>query len=35
MKDLITTHELDDLISLTCAYMNLMHPDYSLLAARI
>ena len=31
----ITTSELDNLAAETCAYMNLAHPDYSKLAARI
>jgi hypothetical protein len=31
----ITTVELDNLAAETCAYMNLAHPDYSKLAARI
>ena len=31
----ITTAELDNLAAETCAYMNLAHPDYSKLAARI
>jgi ribonucleoside-diphosphate reductase subunit M1 len=35
MKDGISTHELDMLTAETCAYMNLIHPHYSILAARI
>jgi ribonucleoside-diphosphate reductase subunit M1 len=31
----ITTQELDTLAAETCAYMNLAHPHYSKLAARI
>lgn len=31
----ITTEELDNLSSETCAYLNIVHPDYSILAARI
>lgn len=31
----ITTAELDNLTAETCAYMNMVHPDYSKLAARI
>lgn len=31
----ITTQEIDDLIAETCAYMNIIHPSYSLLAARV
>ena len=31
----ITTVELDNLSAETCAYMNIIHPDYSKLAARI
>lgn len=33
--DGIKTEELDDLSAETCAYMNIMHPDYLKLAARI
>ena len=33
--DGITTEELDKLSAETCAYMNIVHPDYSRLAARI
>ena len=35
MKDGISTNELDYLTAETCAYMNLIHPHYSILAARI
>ena len=35
MHDGITTIELDNLAAETCAYMNIIHPHYSLLAARI
>lgn len=35
MHDGITTAELDELAAETCAYMNIIHPQYSLLAARI
>lgn len=31
----VTTAELDNLTAETCAYMNMVHPDYSKLAARI
>ncbi len=31
----MTTSELDSLAAETCAYMNILHPDYSKLAARI
>lgn len=31
----VTTAELDNLAAETCAYMNIVHPDYSKLAARI
>ena len=31
----VTTFELDNLAAETCAYMNIVHPDYSKLAARI
>lgn len=31
----MTTAELDNLTAETCAYMNMVHPDYSKLAARI
>lgn len=31
----ITTVMLDNLAAETCAYMNLVHPQYSILAARI
>jgi ribonucleoside-diphosphate reductase subunit M1 len=31
----VTTVELDNLAAETCAYMNMVHPDYSKLAARI
>lgn len=31
----ITSVELDNLASETCAYLNIVHPDYSILAARI
>ncbi len=33
--DGVTTETLDNLASETCAYMNIVHPDYSILAARI
>ncbi|CAK82288.1 unnamed protein product (macronuclear) [Paramecium tetraurelia] len=35
MYEGITTVQLDNLAAETCAYMNLVHPQYSLLAARI
>lgn len=35
MHDGITTAELDNLAAETCAYMNIIHPQYSLLAARV
>lgn len=35
MNDGIHTTELDDLAAETCAYMNVIHPHYSILAARI
>lgn len=35
MYDGIKTTELDDLAAETCAYMNIIHPQYSVLAARI
>jgi ribonucleoside-diphosphate reductase alpha chain len=31
----IQTVDLDDLMAETCAYMNMIHPDYSILASRI
>ena len=31
----VTTAELDNLTAETCAYMNMVHPGYSKLAARI
>ena len=31
----VTTVDLDNLAAETCAYMNIIHPDYSKLAARI
>ena len=31
----IHTYQIDDLAAETCAYLNIIHPDYSLLAARI
>jgi ribonucleotide reductase alpha subunit len=31
----VTTADLDNLAAETCAYMNIIHPDYSKLAARI
>lgn len=31
----MTTIDLDNLAAETCAYMNIIHPDYSKLAARI
>ena len=33
--DGIPTEELDNLAAETCAYLNIVHPDYSILAARI
>lgn len=33
--DGITTAELDNLAAETCAYMNIVHPHYSMLAARL
>jgi ribonucleoside-diphosphate reductase alpha subunit len=33
--DNVTTVALDELASETCAYMTIVHPDYSILAARI
>ena len=35
ISDGIKTTELDNLAAETCAYMNIIHPDYSVLAARI
>ena len=35
ISDGIKTAELDNLAAETCAYMNIIHPDYSVLAARI
>jgi hypothetical protein len=35
MHEGIPTSKLDNLSAETCAYMNLIHPHYSLLAARI
>ena len=35
LSENINTHEIDDLIAETCAYMNIIHPSYSLLAARV
>lgn len=35
MYDGITTVELDELAAETCAYLNILHPHYSILAARI
>ena len=35
MKDNISTKELDILTSETCAYLNIIHPHYSILAARL
>jgi ribonucleoside-diphosphate reductase alpha chain len=35
MYDGIPTSALDNLAAETCAYMNIIHPSYSLLAARI
>lgn len=35
MHDNISTKELDELAAETCAYMNIIHPNYSILAARI
>ena len=31
----VTTVDLDELAAQTCAYMTIVHPDYSILAARI
>lgn len=31
----VPTSELDNLAAETCAYMNIIHPDYSKLAARV
>jgi ribonucleoside-diphosphate reductase alpha subunit len=31
----VTTEQIDDLVAETCAYMTIVHPDYSILAARI
>jgi len=33
--DNVTTTDLDELAAQTCAYMTIVHPDYSILAARI
>ena len=33
--DNVTTVDLDELAAQTCAYMTIVHPDYSVLAARI
>lgn len=33
--DGVTTQQIDDLLAETCAYLTLVHPDYSILAARI
>ncbi len=33
--DGVTTEVLDNLSAETCAYMSIVHPDYSLLAARV
>lgn len=33
--DNIPTEELDSLAAETCAYLNIVHPDYSILAARV
>jgi hypothetical protein len=35
MYDGMKTTELDNLAAETCAYMNLIHPHYSLLAAKL
>lgn len=35
MHDGVCTTVLDELAAETCAYMNIIHPHYSLLAARI
>ena len=35
MYDGITTSALDNLSAETCAYMNIIHPSYSMLAARL
>ena len=35
LSENIETYKIDELLSETCAYMNLIHPSYSLLAARI
>lgn len=31
----VSSVELDELAAQTCAYMTIVHPDYSILAARI
>jgi ribonucleoside-diphosphate reductase subunit M1 len=31
----VTTQQLDSLAAETCAYMTMVHPDYSILASRI
>ena len=35
MQNDIETAKIDELLSETCAYLNMLHPDYSILAARI
>ena len=35
MSEGISTTQLDNLAAETCAYMNIVHPEYSILAARI
>ncbi len=35
MQNGIETGEIDKLLSETCAYLNMLHPDYSKLAARV
>ena len=35
MQNNIETSQIDSLLSETCAYLNMLHPDYSVLAARV
>jgi len=35
MHNGIKTTEIDKLLAETCAYLNMLHPDYSKLAARV
>lgn len=35
LYDGVSTKQIDDLIAETCAYMTIVHPDYSILAARV